>query len=284
MAQQYISGRHPWSWLQTREVLQSVVDKTAGTVAITSGTTTVTGTGTAFAASDVGSFIQFGANTSGNDWYRITTFTSATSIAIEANYAGTTNLTAATYTIRKWYYALSSAVDRIIQVRQAITPVRLYPMQFLAMSRWTPMHSITGNPYAYAAAAQDAIYSSGTLDAVNVGNWAIQLYPWPSTAMNYEVDYYRTLTDLSANGDTGLIPSKMRDTVLIDGSVAYTFAYLNDPRYQQYWQKFEEGIERFWQEDGQDRGQMNVIEAVDNTTQDPDIIRFPSSYPFVDGY
>lgn len=280
-AQQHISATHDWSFLQTREIVQTVVDKTAGTVSVSAGGVVVTGVSTSFASTDVGSFIQF---SSSNDWYRITTYSSATSITIESPYVGTTNLSAGTYTIRRFFYALSSAVDRIVTVKQAVTPVKLYPMSPITLDRWSPFHSITGNPYLYACWAYDPIYTAGTLDAINVGNWVIQFYPWPSSVQNIEVSYYRVAPDLSANGDTGVLPQKMRDTVLIDGAIAYGYQYLNDPRYEQMWNKFEQSIERYWVQDGQNRAEMAVMEAVDSTTQDPDIIRLPSSYPFLDGY
>lgn len=57
----------------------------AGTLAVTNASATVTGSGTAFAATDVGKGIQIsGVN------YTIKTYSSATSITISPNYAGTT--------------------------------------------------------------------------------------------------------------------------------------------------------------------------------------------------
>jgi len=60
-------------------------DKTAGTISITNGATTVTGGGTAFATTDVDRYILLGGH-----YYRIATFASTTEIGIERNYEGTT--------------------------------------------------------------------------------------------------------------------------------------------------------------------------------------------------
>lgn len=284
-AQQYIAGTHDWSWLQTREIIQTIADKTAGTVTtLAVSGVSVVGSGTSWASADEGSYIQFSTS---NDWYRILQVVSTTNLVIEVAYTQTTAISSgspATYIIRKFYYPFGSDVDRVLSVRQAITPVKLYPMPFISLSRWTPFHSVTGKPYLYATAGLDQILSGGSSDTINFNKWTIQFYPWPDGVYNMEVDFLRAMTDLSANGDSGSIPVKMRDTVLVDGAVAYGYQYLNDPRYTAMWQKFEQGIERMWIQDGQNRAAMQVIEAVDNTTQDPDLIRYPSGYPFIDGY
>src|SRR6185369_3309372 len=68
---------------------RSVFVAGAGTLSLTNGSATVTGTSTAFAATDVGKGIQIlGVN------YTIKTFSSATAITIDPIYAGTTNPTA----------------------------------------------------------------------------------------------------------------------------------------------------------------------------------------------
>ena len=268
-AQQYVAAKHDWSWLQAREIVQTVIDKTAGTVAITAGGTTVTGTSTAFAAVDVGAYIQF---SSSNDWYRIATRTSTTSLTIEAAYVGTSDLTAGTYTIRRFYYSLSTSVDRVVKVKQAVSRVALTGMSPITLDRWAPLSTTTGKPTAYACWA---------LSAAEAGVWVMQFYPWPDVAMNMEVDYYRIPANLSADTDVGLIPVKIRDTALVDGAIAYGYQYLNDPRYQAMWEKFEGQLERFWLQDGQNRGEFSVLEPVDSTTQDPDLIRYPAGYPSV---
>ncbi len=72
----------------------NTADYTTGTIAITSGDETVTGTATTFTASMVGRSLI----TSDGLWYPIATFTSTTSLELETAYMGAT-ITGATYTI-----------------------------------------------------------------------------------------------------------------------------------------------------------------------------------------
>ena len=63
-------------------------DYTTGTVTVTNGSQTVTGSGTTFTAKMVGQWIQVTDGTDGN-WYRVSAFTSATVLSIENFYQGT---------------------------------------------------------------------------------------------------------------------------------------------------------------------------------------------------
>lgn len=75
---------------QARVADLGVADYTTGTIAVTNGDATVTGTGTTFTAAMVGRYLK--PTTSGDDalWYKIDTFTSATSIELENVFGGTT--------------------------------------------------------------------------------------------------------------------------------------------------------------------------------------------------
>lgn len=71
----------------------SVDSYTTGTVVATNGSTTVTGTGTAFTAAMTGRYFQVNdtaGNTGDGNWYRITGVTSSTVLTIENKYDGTT--------------------------------------------------------------------------------------------------------------------------------------------------------------------------------------------------
>ena len=80
----------------------SVADYTTGTVAITTATTVVTGTGTTFTAKMVGRYIRLtdgdAASTGDGEWYEVATYTSATVIGLTKAYAGAT-VTGASYII-----------------------------------------------------------------------------------------------------------------------------------------------------------------------------------------
>lgn len=74
--------------VRTRDLSQA--DYTTGTVAITTGTTVVTGSGTTFVADMVGRWIQVTAPTGDQEWYKIATFTSTTVLGLESAYNGAT--------------------------------------------------------------------------------------------------------------------------------------------------------------------------------------------------
>lgn len=61
-------------------------DKTAGTVSVSNGSASVTGSGTAFASSDVGRYIRFDSD---GHWYRISAVGGTTSLTLDRNYEGT---------------------------------------------------------------------------------------------------------------------------------------------------------------------------------------------------
>ena len=296
-AQQHMASRHDWSWLQKREIVQTKADKTqnspaSSSVAVDLAGTTVTGTSTNFATADVGRYIQFPS--ASDDWYKISGFTSTTSITIESAFTGATALSAANYTIRSFYYSLSSSVDRVVSVKQARTPMQLASMSPITMDRYVPFYDATGtNPTNYACWGLDGLGTSGdvTVQVTNTsgrlyqivvqestdaegniqpviaaipaesgtgtigsGNWVIQFYPWPSAALNMEISYYAAPADLTDGSDTGIIPVKLRDTVLVEGALAYGKKYLNHEDSSKQMGLFEGMIEAAVVNDGQNRG------------------------------
>lgn len=90
-----------------RLLASDFIDKTAGTIAINTDDTTVTGTTTAFAATDVGRYILIG-----REWFRVISYTSATEIEIDRPYTGP-NLTGATY-------VLGSSLDLPLEVSELL--------------------------------------------------------------------------------------------------------------------------------------------------------------------
>lgn len=76
----------------------SQADYTTGTVAVTNGSATVTGSGTTFTAAMVGRWLQVTAPSGDNEWYKITAYTSSTVITLFNPYNGIT-VAGASYTI-----------------------------------------------------------------------------------------------------------------------------------------------------------------------------------------
>jgi hypothetical protein len=82
----------------------SQADYTTGTVALTNGSTSVTGSGTSWTASMAGRWIQFtpsntAANSGDNLWYLTSAFGSATSLTLSKAYGGATAGGSVSYTL-----------------------------------------------------------------------------------------------------------------------------------------------------------------------------------------
>lgn len=203
--------RYPWPFLESRESVATVSDKTDGTVSVSSGATAVTGVATSFAATDIGSYIQFEDS---NDWYRISARSSTTGITIDKAYVESAALSGGTYTIRKFFYSLSSSVDRILTIKNWDTAIRLVEIDFGTLDFISGAHMAVGTSSAYAAYGLDSS-----------GNTQIMFYPFPSDLRIFEVRYVKRLSDLSADADLSVIPAKWHH-VLIEGALVFGYRYL----------------------------------------------------------
>lgn len=204
---QDVHGRHDWFWTLDRQIVQTVIDKTAGTVDVSAAGTAVTGASTAFAAADVGKFIQFSGS---NDWYKITAVASATSLTIEAGYNGTSALSAGTYTIRKIFYALPDA-EKILGAKQAQTSRELVCINHRDFDTYLTFSDSTGKGTLFAVYGTD---SDGVLQ--------FNIHPHADAAYNIEVKYKKKATQSSVT----LMPEKWRG-VYIDGAMVRGLEYLS---------------------------------------------------------
>ena len=267
IAQEDINSRATWPWLESREIVQTVIDKTDGTIAIASGGTTVTGTSTVFASTDVGSYIQF---SSSNDWYKILTVAPATSLTIEKPYVGTTALTAGTYTIRKVYYSLSSNVDKVLTIRQATTPIKMSTFNYRMFDLYIPDITATGSPEACMMFGMDSSR-----------NWQFFLHPIPDEVLNLEVRIRLKSTDMSADTDYSNIPAKWAKTVLLAGAIwrgmEFNRASREDIRADKWYGIYERGIERMLADISVSEDEHHVLQSNEVGSREAEI-RYPENY------
>jgi hypothetical protein len=264
-AQQFVFSSFNWPFLRgsTPLILQTVPDYTTGTATVAAGGTTVTFSGT-ITDSKTNQYIQFASS---NDWYRITAHTAGTSSATISPAAISAN-TAATYTIRKFYYSTSSDVDRVIQIKQSITPYQLTEVGKEYFEQIEPDQQSTGTPYLYRMAGFD---SSGYPQ--------FQLWPTPDAVINLYVDYLRTATDLSSDSDVSVIPAKWHTSVLTQGALAQGYEWDADARYKDAQNTFLDGIERMKEEYAPSLGRHRVMRAIDEQPSYVGPIPFPDRYP-----
>lgn len=249
-------------------MIQTVVDKTAGTVSITSGAATVTGVGTSFVSGDVGKYIQFqGAN----DWYKVTAVASSTSLTIEANYAPSTNLSGGTYILRQMFYSLSASADRILDIRNWNTPLKFFEVDARTLDAMDPNPSSVSNAYAFVAYGYDAS-----------GNIQISPYPFPSDVRNLEIRTLVRLSDLVNDTDTSIIPAKWHH-VLTYGACFLAFAFLkNQPMAKSWNQEYEKKIDDMMLQARTSEDVALVLKPIDSQVRTR-FLQLPGNFPLTSG-
>lgn len=261
--QQDLCARWPWSFMLGRESIVTIPDYTTGTVAVSSGGTTVTGSSTVFTATHGGGtyYIQFSG---ANDWYRVTARASNTSITIEQAYQGTSNLSGATFVLRKIFYSLSSTADRIVDIRNWNTPLKLFQVDPRTLDDLRPNPQSTNSSYGYIAYGVDSS-----------GNIQISPYPFPSDARLFEIRTTIRPTDGSIS-----IPNKYAH-VIAWGAIAVGFGYLRKFTEAQIWNaKFEQKIKDMQVMDRRSEDYQPILRSIDSVTRSK-YIQMPTQYPVI---
>lgn len=255
-AQQIIVASFEWPFMRspTPLVVQTVTDITAGTVATTAGSTSITfstapqnSNGTNVSVQ--GYYIQ---TVSSKDFYQITAHTSGQTSATIEIAATTTNATA-TYTVRKYFYSTSTSVDKIIDISQDVLPYQLIETSYEYFQSYNPGFLSSGTPRIYCMQGYDS-----------AGSPQFRLWPNPDAVINLTVWYLKTATDMSANSDVSVIPAKWHTNVLLEGAKAQAFSYLDDTREQQSLSLFQAGIEQMKTEYENSMHRHRVMTAADN--------------------
>lgn len=270
--QQDICARWPWNFLRSRETVTTVPDYITGTVSVSAGGTTVTGVGTVFTSTQGNGqyYIQF-ANA--NDWYQVTAQGSGISLTISPAYAQATNASAVTYTLRKFFYSLSSSCDRICDVKNWNTPLKLdelFPrdVDFVQPNPQSSNTSYGFIPYGY--------------DSSN--NVQIIPYPFPSDARLFEIKTFKRPTDMVNPGDLPTLPNKWSHIIAF-GANAVGFAYLRKPDFAQLWEaKFEAKIEDMMSQERTSEDSSPILQSIDSGMgSSENWLQMPDSFPNVTG-
>lgn len=271
LIQQDICARWPWNFLRSRESIVTVPDYTTGTVSVNSGGTTVTGVGTAFMSTQGNGqyWIQF---STANDWYAVTAQASGTSLTISPGYAPSTNASGVTYTIRKFFYSLSSNCDRICDVKNWNTPLKLdelFPrdVDFVQPNPQSSSTSFGFIPYGY--------------DSSN--NVQIIPYPFPSDARLFEIKTFKRPTDMSGTALPSL-PNKWSHVIAF-GAVALGMVYLGKKDAAEKWfELFEKKIEDMMAQERTSEDISPILQSIDaGNGSSENWLQMPSSYPTVQG-
>lgn len=216
-----------YSWVRrrTNTVVSSVAPKTGGTVALTQGSLAVVGTGTAFAASDVGRQAKFSTDV---PLFTIGTFTDATHITLTAPWPGLSTA-GAPYTIYTQFYSISGA-DQIINITQRdyLEHVTREDLNYR-----DPQRNVTSNPsIAWAPTGRTA-----SDDA------QFELWGLPSAAAGYAVEYLIKHTDFTVTSDRLLVPGSIVEYKALWDVCVSVYADNGDPRWIQMAQSWQAAYE-----------------------------------------
>lgn len=258
-----IIGRHRWSWLRSTERVTMDTDYTTGTVNATAASATITFSAT-ITASQTGRYIQF---SSAKDWYYISAHTAGTDTAtISPAYIQTTNLTAGTFTIRTFYYSLSSSTDFAFSARQAASPVNLRFIDTTQYDERVPFTDATGDPQAVIFWGYD---SSNC--------WQFTPYPFPDEPVILEFRTIKRVAATLVDADTPIFPDRFTG-IWLDGAKAYGYEFLDDDREDKAHKRFDEKLKA---EVGNDNPALmvdRVLQAADQQVPRRNFIPFPPQF------
>lgn len=256
-----------WPFLRspTPLVIQTVADYTTGTVATTVGSATITFS-SGPAVSMAGRYIRFSSSL---DWYRITAHTAAATTAT-LEIAAIYTAAADTFTIRKFHYSTgTSAVDRILQIRQTVTPQQLTEVSKEEFDRLQPDPNATGAAKIYMMAGKDAS-----------DYWQFLIWPVPDAVVNLYVDYLLAGVDLSADADISIIPAKWHTSVMVQGAKAQAFDFLDDTRAPNAWKLFGDMLDEMKKNYAPSKAKFRVLALADGQ-RSPRFLPMPTGYPDV---
>lgn len=263
MAIQDITARRNWPFMYYHETIQTVTDTTTGTVSISAASTTVTfSSGPAVSVTDY--FIKFEGD---NNWYRISSHTAAaTTATLNVAYAGTSNLVAGTYTLRKLFYATATPLDSIVDIKSTANGRIIESANPREADVFLPLYWDSGQVYAYISSIPDT-----------TGGIRISFLKSPADAENLQVRGIKKLVDLSADSDVPLVPVRWHSAIL-DLASFYAFSSLDDTRSTDFYNRAEAMIESMWQIYAADLGRQRIMRPVDSGYIDGPVYTLPAQY------
>lgn len=219
-----IAAGFQWSFRKRETLLATVAPYTTGTVAVSPGSSTVTGTLTVWTSAMVGRAIRI----AGEDaYFFVQAVTDGTHLTLgDAQGAVMTWAAAAgsllTYTIFQHQYQLASDVAVILE------KIREWPLTERTvewMNERDPDRSSTGDPNSFAMAR--ARHVSG------VEQVFVELWPVPSSARRYRMTYLVEPPDLTVDADLPVCPSEPIEWRAAAEAAWFLYSKTGDPRWDQ---------------------------------------------------
>jgi len=118
------------------------------------------------------------------------------------------------------------------------------------------------------------------IDAARIANEpTLRSTPNGDAVINLSIDYLRVATDLSADADISIIPSKWHTSVLIQGALAQGYEWDSDDRMKLAISKFKDGLEIMKSNYPVSTVRHRVMRSIDDQPQFSGPMPFPANYP-----
>lgn len=215
-------------------------------------------------------YIQFAG---ANDWYQVTARGSNTTLTIATAYQPSTNASAVAYTLRKFFYSLSSACDRIADIKNYNTPLKLDELFPRDVDQINPNPQSTNISYGFIPYGYDSS-----------NNVQIIPYPYPSDARLLEIKTFKRPTDMVGNSDLPTTPNKWAHIISF-GAIAIGFMYLRKPEIAASWDAlFEKKIGDMMAQERTSEDLSPVLRSIDApVNRSENWLQMPGNYPTVQG-
>jgi len=266
-AYKQVCGIENWPWLLKLGTIQTVADITTGTVSINANSAALTFSSAPAASVANQYMIQF--TTVSSDWYLISAHTAAAAAAtLSVPFNGASDLSGATYLLRKVFYSLASDCDRIIDARQARTQTKLGAVDIRSFDRYLPDPEATGDPYIYYLAGVDTNKY-----------WQIGMYPTPSTVQNIQLRYLGLPIDMTGTATPNL-PEKFHDILIFGALWMFGHAYIDDDRITTAKARYDQAVKDMRENYNPIPDQLTVLQPWDTRPRRYiGRLNWPSNYP-----
>lgn len=192
-----VQGQYPWPWLYKDALVAVNAPYSTGTVAITSGSTTITGTDTVWLTSWRYKTLRIGQID-----YSIASVDSATSLTLAQAPVLDENDSAASYQILQTVYAMPADYAPGAEIG-------LYNMTNMYRARKIPLFTLTQTDITNRLLTSNVwtVYSDyGRDDTNNV--YLIKISPPPSTTDQYKLIYRRNPASMALISSLSMLPEK----------------------------------------------------------------------------
>jgi hypothetical protein len=214
-----------WSFRRNNTVVNSVAPKADGTVDVTQDSAVIAGTGTSFAAADVGRKLRVGAGANAVGLFTVLSVQSATQLTLTSTYPGTTAL-AQPYFLFQQFYSIAGA-DQLVSI-QGGNQLNLEDTTHERLNLRDPLRQSTANPsVSWAPYGRDV-----------TNNAQFEFWPINSSAIPYVVDYLAGFTTMVNDTDQPLVPGPVVEARAMADAAMSIFSETGDRRWKEFFDTF----------------------------------------------